>query len=116
MASFFENPRGGLRISSMRTVQLTIAGVGGSIVGQSCQERVGDVAQLVERRNGMAEATVSPPVVSTNPSFGGFGQNCKCLAFFPISTTLTRLRRRTALLGQKRHEQQHSEYWYYCAR
>ena len=85
----------------MHTVQLTIVGAGGSIVGQSCQERVGDVAQLVERRNGIAEATGSTPVVSTNPSFGGFGQNCKCLAFFPSSITLTRLRRRTALLGRK---------------
>ena len=100
----------------MRTVQLTIAGVGGSIVGQSCQERVGDVAQLVERRNGIAEATGSTPVVSTNPLFGAFGQVCKSLAFFRSSITLTRLRRRTALLGLKRHEQQHSEYWYYCAR
>src|ERR1039457_2707822 len=97
MASFFENPRGGLRISSMRTVQLAIAGVGGSIIGQSCRERVGDVAQLVERRNGIAEATGSTPVVSTNPSFGGFGQNCKCLAFFPSSITLTRLDRKSVV-------------------
>src|ERR1017187_1400079 len=66
MASLFENPRGGLRISSMHTVQLTIAGAGGSIVAQSCEEMVGDVAQLVERRNGIAEATGSTPVVSTN--------------------------------------------------
>ena len=66
MGSFFENPPDALRISSLHTVQLTIAGVGGSIVGQSCQERVGDVAQLVERRNGIAEATGSTPVVSTN--------------------------------------------------
>src|SRR5882724_883935 len=51
---------------SLRTVHLTIARAGGSIVARSCQERVGDVAQLVERRNGIAEATGSTPVVSTN--------------------------------------------------
>src|SRR6266404_3337536 len=107
MGSFFENPLDSLRISSVRTVQLTIAGAGGSIVGQSGGEMVGDVAQLVERRNGIAEATGSTPVVSTNLSFGPFRRVCKSLAFFSNSTTLTRLRRRTALLGQKRHEQQH---------
>ena len=78
----------------MRTVQLTIAGTGGSITAQSCRERVGDVAQLVERRNGIAEATGSTPVVSTNPLFGPFGQVSKSLAFSPNSTTLTHLRRR----------------------
>ena len=104
------------RSRSMSTAKLTIRGAGGSIVAQSCQERVGDVAQLVERRNGIAEATGSTPVVSTNPFFGPFGRVSKSLAFFLNSVTLTRLRRRTALLGQKRHEQQHSEYWYYCAR
>ena len=54
------------RSGNIRTVRLTIAGTGGSIVAQSCQEMVGDVAQLVERRNGIAEATGSTPVVSTN--------------------------------------------------
>ena len=78
----------------MRTVRLTIAGAGGSIVAQSCQEMVGDVAQLVERRNGIAEATGSTPVVSTNPFFGPFGQVSKSLAFFSSSVTLTRLQRR----------------------
>ena len=78
----------------MRTVQLTIAGAGGSIPTPSCQERVGDVAQLVERRNGIAEATGSTPVVSTNPLFGAFGQVCKSLAFSLNSITLTRLLRR----------------------
>ena len=66
MGSFFENPPDALRISGSRTLHLTIARAGGSIVGQSSQERVGDVAQLVERRNGIAEATGSTPVVSTN--------------------------------------------------
>src|SRR6266404_502576 len=68
MGSFFENPLDSLRISSVCTVQLTIAEAGGSIVTQSGGEMVGDVAQLVERRNGIAEATGSTPVVSTNPS------------------------------------------------
>ena len=79
---------------NMRTVHLTIAGTGGSIVAQSWQEWVGDVAQLVERRNGIAEATGSTPVVSTNLLFGVQGQACKSLAIFAGSTTLTRLRRR----------------------
>lgn len=55
----------------MRTLHLTIMSTDGSIVAQSHQERVGDVAQLVERRNGIAEATGSTPVVSTNlPDLG----------------------------------------------
>jgi hypothetical protein len=78
----------------MRTVRLTIAEAGGSIVAQSCQEMVGDVAQLVERRNGIAEATGSTPVVSTNSSFGAFAWISKSLAFFSSSVTLTRLQRR----------------------
>src|ERR1039457_2675753 len=86
------------RDGSMHTLQLTIAGAGGSIVAQSCRKRVGDVAQLVERRNGIAEATGSTPVVSTNPLFGAFRESCKCLAILPGSITLTHLRRRTALL------------------
>ena len=57
----------GERERGIHTLHLTIAGTGGSILAQSCQERVGDVAQLVERRNGIAEATGSTPVVSTNP-------------------------------------------------
>ena len=84
----------------MHTVHLTIAGAGGSIVAQSGEEMVGDVAQLVERRNGIAEATGSTPVVSTNPSFGRFGQVCKSLAIFCSSVTLTRLQRRKPLLGR----------------
>jgi hypothetical protein len=89
----------------MRTVQLTIAGVGGSIVAQSCEVMVGDVAQLVERRNGIAEATGSTPVVSTNPLFGASGQVCKCLAFFCGSVTLTRLLRCSFSPRTYRHEQ-----------
>jgi hypothetical protein len=88
------------------TLRLTIAEADGSIVAQSCQGWVGDVAQLVERRNGIAEATGSTPVVSTNLLFGDLERTCKSLAFFGNSATLTRLRRRTALLGQKEHEQQ----------
>jgi hypothetical protein len=69
---------------NLYTLHLTIEGVGGSIVGQSCQERVGDVAQLVERRNGIAEATGSTPVVSTNPLLAVSGGFPKALHFFPI--------------------------------
>ena len=82
MGSFFENPLDSLRIASVRTVQLTIAGVGGSIVTQSGEEMVGDVAQLVERRNGIAEATGSTPVVSTNPAFGDFWAGLQIPCFF----------------------------------
>ena len=89
----------------MSTVQLTIGGVGGSIVGQSCEEMVGDVAQLVERRNGIAEATGSTPVVSTNLLFGTFWRVCKCLAFFGNSITLTRLLRCSFSPRTYRHEQ-----------
>ncbi len=61
-----DNKRAG---RNMRTLRLTIARAGGSIVAQSCHEMVGDVAQLVERRNGIAEATGSTPVISTNSIF-----------------------------------------------
>ena len=82
------------RASALYTHHLTIARSGGSIPGQSREEMVGDVAQLVERRNGIAEATGSTPVVSTNPLFVGLLQVSKSLAFFSNSTTLTRLLRR----------------------
>src|SRR5437868_4102640 len=112
MGSFFENPLDSLRIATVRTVQLTIAEAGGSIVTQSGGEMVGDVAQLVERRNGIAEATGSTPVVSTNLLFVGFRPVCKSLAFFLNSTTLTRLLRRKCFPRTYRHEQQHSKYRY----
>ncbi|SRR6266404_74631 len=89
------------RTSAERMLRLTIEGADGSIPAQSRKEMVGDVAQLVERRNGIAEATGSTPVVSTNLLFGHFGCVPKSLAFFVSSITLTRLRRRTALLGRK---------------
>ena len=63
-------------------LHLTIGGAGGSIATQICQERVGDVAQLVERRNGIAEATGSTPVVSTNPAFGDFWAGLQIPCFF----------------------------------
>ena len=73
----------GERERGMHTLHLTIARTGGSILAQSCQERVGDVAQLVERRNGIAEATGSTPVVSTNPLFGGFWAVTQKPCIFP---------------------------------
>jgi hypothetical protein len=89
----------------MHTLRLTIARAGGSIVAQSRKETVGDVAQLVERRNGIAEATGSTPVVSTNPLLGTLGQISKSLAFFLNSVTLTRLQRRKCSPRTYRHEQ-----------
>ncbi len=89
----------------MSIAKLTIAGAGDSIRAAS-RKRVGDVAQLVERLNGIEEVTGSTPVVSTNLGISAVFAPAKSLAFLASSVTLTRLRRRTALLGQKEHEQQ----------
>ena len=66
----------------MLTVHLTIGGAGGSIIGQSGEEMVGVVAQLVERRNGIAEATGSTPVVSTNLFVGPYQADLQKPCFF----------------------------------